>query len=415
MNPRSPTITVFEHQLLKVGDQPNGALFHQAHWESLVQLHPKLPLPYYTLAHRGIKFSHYVGVLQTPSLVLEILPKADAHPTPSPLLWRHRLIDMVAECRSLKVRPEREKIRTFGAGTLLDVLILDFLAEVEILYRRGLAKQYCSVEENARSMRGRLLFAQHVRHNSVRQERFYVKRQAYTTQHILHQIIKRALQVVARVSFHPLVQQRSRRLLSYFTDVNDVLDRTSINTPLVYNRQTVAYRTAVEIAQQIIAANFSHVYRGTTHQGFAMLFDMNLIFEEFIYRRLRRLTRAQGCAVHRQTSRSLWGGTKVRPDIIVELPDSRGRLIIDTKWKVLTRPQPSASDLHQLYVYNQLFQAQRGILLYPDVHHLSIRHRRFEGPGDSYAEVNFVTLADDQQTRIGKQLDESLLRLLSNH
>ena len=412
MSNRSPIITVFEHQWLNVGDEQNGVLFQPLHWESLVRVHPTLPRPYYSLTHRGIKLSHYVGVLKTPFLTLEILPKADAQASPSPLLWRHRLVDMIAECRDLKPRSSRQKMRSFRAGALLDFFLLDFLAEVEALCQRGLAKQYRPAAENLRSLKGQLLFAQHIRHNAVHQERFFVNHQVHTPQHRLHQILKTTLRLVTRVSHHPLVQQQSLRLLAYFADIADGHART-LAAPAVYNRQTVAYRTAVEAAQQMLAASFSHLYHGATHQGLAMLFDMNMVFEEFVYRRLRRLARAQGFVVHRQTPRSLWGETKVRPDIVVELPDQGGRVVIDTKWKVLTSPRPAAPDLHQLYVYNQLFQARRGILLYPNVHHLPMQHRRFEGPGDSYAEVNFISIAEDTQARLNPQLDEALLALLS--
>ena len=134
--------------------------------------------------------------------------------------------------------------------------------------------------------------------------------------------------------------------------------------------------------------------------------------EDFVYQRLRRLARQQEFAVHRQTSRALWGKTKVRPDIVVELPDGGGNVVIDTKWKVLTHHRPAAQDLHQLYVYNQLFQAQRGILLYPDVHRLAAHRHPFEGPGHSYAQVDFVTITDSDHIGINPSLDESLLRLL---
>ena len=412
MNKREPVITVFEHQSLNVGDVLHGQRFEQDHWESLVRMHAGLPLPYYTLTHRGIKLSHYVGVLKTPSVTLEILPKADAHPYPSPRLWRHRLVDMIAECRLLRPRSPREPISSFGAGALLDVFLLDFLAEVEVLCQRGLVKQYRAVEENAHALKGRLLFAQHVRHNAVHRERFFVRRQQHTPHHRLHQLLKQALRTVARTSSHPRVQQGARRLLPYFADIADEPYRAS-PSPFVYNRQTVAYRTAVETAQQILTADFSHVYHGTTHRGFALLFDMNMIFEEFVYQRLRRVARPRGCIVRRQTSRSLWGETKVRPDIVVELPNGEGWVVIDTKWKVLANARPAAADLHQLYVYNQLFQARRGILLYPDVHCLPPQHRRFEGPGDSYAEVAFLTIADGEQKELNPRLDALLLGLLS--
>jgi hypothetical protein len=55
MSDHHPVITVFEHQLLRWGDTLEGGPFTEAHWQALVQMHPHLPHPYYTLTHRGIK------------------------------------------------------------------------------------------------------------------------------------------------------------------------------------------------------------------------------------------------------------------------------------------------------------------------------------------------------------------------
>ena len=182
MNRLDRVITVFEHQALTVGDLSFGQMFEPEHWDILKQMHASLPLPYYTLTHHGIKLSHYVGVLKAPGFVLEILPKADAHPRPSPQTWRHLLVDMIAECRYLSFQPQRQAISSMAAGALLDFFLIDFLVEVEKLCRRGLVRQYRTVEENARSATGQLLFAQQLRRNAVHQERFFVRHQRHTTQ-----------------------------------------------------------------------------------------------------------------------------------------------------------------------------------------------------------------------------------------
>ena len=206
-----------------------------------------------------------------------------------------------------------------------------------------------------------------------------MQHQTHSVQHPLHRLPKQALRVVARVSFHPLVRQQSRQLLAYFAAVPDTAE--PLLPPRRYNRQTIAYRAVATMAHQIVRAHFPHVYQGQRRQGLAMMLDMNVIFEEFVYQRLRRLAVTRDFAVHRQRSRPLWGTSKVRPDIVVELPDGRGNVVIDTKWKILKRPRPAAEDLHQIYVYNQLFAARKGVLLYPQVYNLSAQKRRFDGPG----------------------------------
>lgn len=409
---RSPLITVFEHQLLSVGDIRQGVTFTEAQWQSLVDGYRTLPAPYYTLTHRGIKLSHYVGVLKTPSVTLEILPKADAHHEPAYPKWRQLLVAMLAECRYLKPYRSKAVVSSFQANTLLDFFLLDFLAEVETLCRQGLVKQYHWVEENANTMKGQLLFAQHLRRNAVHQERFFVRYPVHSVQHPLHQLLKRALYLVSQLSIHPQVQPQARRLLHYFAHIADLPDASLLSMPVRYHRQTAPYQTAVTFARQILEAQFSHVYHGRTHQSFALLLDMNRVFEEFVYKRLRKLAPLHGWVVRRQTVRQLWGETKVRPDIVVERSGPSDCVVIDTKWKVLTHSRPAAEDLHQLYVYNQLFQAQKGILLYPKVYDLPVRRQRFDGPGESYAELNYLEIADEQRVGLSPRLDEQLVRML---
>ena len=411
MRERSPVITAFEHQLLRVGDAFEGVPFTEARWQTLVQMHPHLPHPYYTLAHGGIKLSHYVGVLQTPNFILEILPKADRHPVPAG--WRRLLLEMVAACSSLAIDHAAAATPSFRADSLLEVYLLDFLTQVERLLRQGLAKRYRMVTENCRAVKGRLRFAEQVRRNAVHQERFFVEHAVHSMDHPLHQLLKKALSVAANASSNPSVKQRTHRLLLSLGSVSDVSVEKLLASRITFDRHTARYRTAVVAAQQILAASFSHVYQGDTHQGFALMLDMNRLFEEFVYRRLHRLSLSHGFSVHRQTAQSLWGTTQARPDILVKSSDGQQNVIIDTKWKVLLQPRPSAEDLHQIYVYNQLFEAERGILLYPQVHPLPRRQHRFGGPGHTSAEVHFISVADPQQARINPQLDRLLLQMLA--
>ncbi len=405
-----PVISVSEHQLLRLGDTSEGVPFTEAHWQTLVQMQPYLPRPYYTLTHRGIKLSHYVGVLKTPHFTLEVLPKADRRPVPA--VWRRLLIEMVAACSSLAIDHAAAATPSFRADSLLEVYLLDFLTQVERLFRQGLTKQYQTVTENCRAVKGRLRFAEQVRCNVVHQERFFVEYAVHSIDHPLHQLLKKALRVVENVSSNSETNQRTRRLLHSLTQVSDQPLETLMPRKIIFNRYSERYRTAVTAAQQLLTANFPHVYQGNTQQGFAFMLDMNRLFEEFVYRQLHRLSIAHGFSVHRQTVQSLWGTTNARPDILVKFEDNRKNVVIDTKWKVLSQPRPSAKDLHQIYVYNQLFGAQRGILLYPQVHGLPQQQHRFGGPGHTSAEVHFIDVANPQQARINPQLDQLLLQML---
>ena len=106
----------------------------------------------------------------------------------------------------------------------------------------------------------------------------------------------------------------------------------------------------------------------------AILFDMNDLFERYVF---AELNRAQGqfaesrLRVHGQRSQVFWHSTgmrkTIRPDITAEFTTdgSARKLILDTKWKLPLDARPSDADLKQMYVYNLQFGASESYLVYP--------------------------------------------------
>ena len=95
------------------------------------------------------------------------------------------------------------------------------------------------------------------------------------------------------------------------------------------------------------------------------MFDMNKLWEEYVYVTLRKLL--PGYTIKAQARKKLWhsdGCTKIiKPDILIEKKD-KVVFVLDTKWKCPDRV-PSDGDLHQMFVYQQLFNAKKVALVYP--------------------------------------------------
>ena len=402
----NPILHVYEHEPLDVGAVRNGVVFTEAHLKAMVRLHAQLSQPFFTLSYRGVRFSHYVGTIWVLGLILEVLPKADAQRPASPLLWRSVLMEMLTACRMIRPHTLSGAAVRHSTHTMLEAYLAQFLAETEVLCRRGLRKQYDPVEENGTTFRGAPQFAQHVRHNFAHKERLFTRYQRRTLEHPLHALLKKALSVIVYLK-HPTLSQKAQRLLGYFETVPD----TAIVPPHIsYDRHTEPYRAAVTMAQHILQHHFPNLYGHHATPGLALMLDMNLLFEEYIYQALRRAPLPPGVKVARQVSRDFWGQTKVRPDLLITLPDDQPPIIVDTKWKIL-KGKPSSADLQQIFVYSHLFGAQRAILLYPEASAVAER-QRFHVPHHSEGEVNFVRIVDYERQGLNLSIGEELIALL---
>src|SRR5690554_2570283 len=108
--------------------------------DALVKLNEVNDFQYFDPVYNGIKFKHFVGVIQVDGLSIEILPKADKEGNGD--FWRDVLIQMLKTCGRLK--PET----TGGANVrrqhfnLLEVYFDLYLTEIEKLIRLGWVKQY---------------------------------------------------------------------------------------------------------------------------------------------------------------------------------------------------------------------------------------------------------------------------------
>lgn len=100
----------------------------------------------------------------------------------------------------------------------------------------------------------------------------------------------------------------------------------------------------------------------------ALLFDMNMLWEEYVLIKLKQACQDTPFKVYGQNSKGFWNGITIRPDIVVvkNLEDGEKEiLIIDTKWKNINEAPPSTHDLRQMYVYNEYWRSKKSLLLYP--------------------------------------------------
>lgn len=403
MRSKGKVIQVFEHQKLKY-DADNG--FKESHFDALVKFNEINNNKYFTPIFKGIKFGSYVGVIQIGGLTIEILPKVDKQATDSQVekeKWQSVLLNMLSVCQKIKVDTVSETQLKRRYNSILEVYFEIYLNEVEQLIQRGLIKQYRKVNSNQKALKGKLLFAQNIRHNLIHKERFYCEHQVYDKQHLIHHIIFKGLKVIQNL-VSPRLNDKLHRILFEMENFQEMNITAQHFERITLNRKSHFYTNALEIAKMFIL-NYSPSLHAGRESMLTLLFDMNVLWEEYVYRILQKYN--QGYKVQAQKKKNFWENRNIKPDIIIIAPDNK-RIVIDTKWKVADK-HPTDSDLKQMFAYN-LHWSANSVLLYPKVYQ-SDSGGKFHYPQDhehNTCKMAFVDIFDNHTMKSHKKLAEEI-------
>jgi 5-methylcytosine-specific restriction enzyme subunit McrC len=353
------SITVYEHDRLTT----DNASFNHKHLNALLKLNEYHNFDYFDPIPNGVKFKQYVGIIQVDGLSIEILPKADKDNSSAD--WKGLLLQMLKACGHLKASSAGSANVKRQHLNLLEVYFELYLTEIEILIHRGLVKKYRKKTGNVKALKGKLEFAGNIRHNLVHKERFFTTHQVYDYDHLLHQTLAHALEILEQFCKGSYLFDRCKRVLLNFPEITPLKVTKKQLEGIVLNRKTAPYSQALELARLIIL-NYSPDISTGREKMISLLFDMNRLWEEFILIQIRKELAGTSYSVKGQDSQTFIGSNYLKPDIVIQHDiDSKKVYIIDTKWKRPQNKSSSISDLRQMYAYNRFWKAQKAMLLYP--------------------------------------------------
>lgn len=365
------SIYKFEHEFLAVGEDG----FSDTHFQLLAKYLEKQKKSYlfetsYRKGTHGIKFNSYVGVITVKDLTIYVLPKADKDAKDGDKdLWKYRLIFMLSQVYKLNVQTTAPSNLQWRPNVLLNIFLKKFLDEVAVLLNRGLIKTYRKTDGNRTALKGKLLFNKQIAVNCVHQERFYVRYTTYDYNHILNRIIRQALLAICDITNSSDIKGRATSTLFNFPELDEISVTPELFSRLIFDRKSEDYRAVIKLAEMILLNYSPDLHHGNNHV-WTLLFDMNKLWEEFVFVTLRR--KLTDCYVEEQDSRAFWKRTDpnrsktktVRADIVIS--NEGGRFVLDTKWKTPYDRDSngtldiSDADLHQMYVYSHIYKKDKG-------------------------------------------------------
>lgn len=344
-----------------------------------------------------LKARNYVGLIQTKSgFCLEILPKTFRTANENEGFEKHQdkineakqiLLDML---KTLKNSPFRQShisnLKTQNAH-LLEIFVIMFLNELETLIKKGLKSDYIECEQNRKFLKGKLLFTQNLKHNFAHKERFFTASDEFSSNIAPNKLIKSTLLFLSTRPFSTKTNARIMQSRFVFDEISPSQNYDKDFAKCVNLRHFKAYELILLWCKIFLKKQTFTAYQGS-EKAFALLFDMNKLFESFVAWHLKRYVAQKGykCQIKTQESNRYLlevGGEpkfQIKPDIVCR-KDNAVIFIADTKWKILDFNRNdygiSQSDLYQVFAYLARYQCNKGYLIYPKIDSDSIKHKRF--------------------------------------
>ena len=331
----------------------------------------------------GLRARGIVGVIATLGSQLEILPKIERSGECSDILGtaklRHRLIHMLAETRKIRVEPGNIAEMAWQRDTILELLIRLFCAKLIDAVRQGMPQLYAGHEEDIPFLRGRLDVTRQFSILAGSPHKLACHFDARTSDIALNQVMRAVIDRLSRLVQAPDNQRSLRELSFAYADISDVPTAALRWDLIVLDRTSTRWRELLSLARLFLDDRHQQTSSGRT-DGFALLFEMNVLFEEYVGCLLSHSLAGTGLRVAAQAGHRdcLYVGEagrfRTQPDLIVR-QGKRIVAVIDTKWKRINGPDDpkrgvDQADVYQAMAYSQLYDCVHVMLLYP--HHADL-------------------------------------------
>lgn len=335
-----------------------------------------------------LKARNYVGLIQTKSgFCLEILPKTFRTANENEGFEKHQdkinkakdiLLKMLKTLKnSLFKQSHISNLKTQNAP-LLEIFVIMFLNELETLIKKGLKSDYIECEQNRKFLKGKLLFTQNLKHNFAHKERFFTASDEFSSDIAPNKLIKSTLLLLSTRHFSTKTNTRIMQSRFVFDEISPSQNYDKDFAKCVNLRHFKAYELILLWCKIFLNKQTFTAYQGSQN-AFALLFDMNELFESFVAWHLKRYVAQKGykCQIKTQESSKYLleiGGEpkfQIKPDIVCR-KNNAVIFIADTKWKILSVDETknfsiSQGDLYQVFAYLSKYQCQNGILIYPKI------------------------------------------------
>jgi 5-methylcytosine-specific restriction enzyme subunit McrC len=372
----------------KKRDSKNANALFKEDFETLIKHQDKFK-KYYTLSNKKIIFRNYVGLFRVGNLSISIIPKI--------ITYKENEENKSKELKNLstffnqffKYTKNKKAIKTDSNNlnksydSILDIFIEQFANEVGEIVQMGLRKGYIFENENRQNFKGKILFLENIKSNHSNKGKLFCRYQEYSEKIFINYVLLEALKKCLKMTLSPILKDYIKKIINAFPSENfkfkiskDKVDK------IIINQNNLKYKNSLELAKMFIF-NESPIFNHGSHALISFMFDMNKLWEEFVFRIFQDACRSDPNYNYRvlfQRKKKFWreenspkNESSIKSDILLtkkykEKFNPKETILIETKWKnndgkEIKRPEPN--DLKQVFVYKNYFGLKKSFLLFP--------------------------------------------------
>ncbi len=340
-----------------------------------------------TISFEKIVTYSYVGIIQIGKTRIEILPKLfDPERKTSAIpdeiatirISRKNLFSMLSFSGLIPLY--KSEMSSYNQEKdFFEFLVSLFLKDLEKALIAQLNREYIVVEDNLPVVRGKINLNNEIKKLPIKKHVFSCIYDEFSPDNSLDQILKASLKKIREICKYEENRKRADSLYNMMDEVSEKIITPHDFSRIHITRLNENYSAILEFCSLILFGNMYSPEAGE-RKFYAILFDMNLVYERYITKLLRN-TFPDTYQFHYQELLRLASDTKetaqierkkreLYPDIIVKLVDqsvTKNVGIIDTKYKLsLARDRGiSNADIYQMIAYCIASDTDLAILLYP--------------------------------------------------
>lgn len=326
---------------------------------------------------RALKWDSYVGVLETPcGTRLEIVPKH--HEQGDCLVKGRQLLRKLIQ-RALQLKPRETSVASLELfdAPLSEWVMRQFLAELDLLVKRGVRFDYRRIEEEQRFLRGQLNVVAQMRQPPGHQHHFQIRHDVFLPDRAENRLLKLALELVAKSTQDAANWRLANELRAMLAEV-PASRQVSEDFRAWSRDRLMAHYQAIKPWCELILNQQMPIAVTGEWRGMSLLFPMEKLFECYVEGWLRQQLLPAARLTSQASREHLCAHNhgemfRLKPDLLIDT--SEQRWILDTKWKRVNAGKPehrydlSQGDFYQLFAYGHKYREQTGVptlvLIYP--------------------------------------------------